>query len=298
MSGDARQHAEPPAARCAGRSTSPLAVVFAIACALPVELAVHAQRRSARRSSRSSPRTTTPSPSPLDELIPPGGDARPGRPVAPGRASTGTYLADEQLLARNRPHGGTAAFEVLVPFRLDDGRVLLIDRGWVPPGEHQPDPDVVPAAPEGEVTVIVRLRPGEALPASGRSAPDGPGADDQPRPRRRRASTPRSATRSSRAPTASWSRRIRRRRRGRTRSSRRPKIPVRTCRTRSSGSSSRSWASSSSATSSAPSGATAAKTPRTRRRHAAPPRPRRPARRRDRDAEDEDALLDARRVRR
>ena len=41
----------------------------------------------------------------------------------------GEYLADEQLLVRNRPHGGTSAFEVLVPFRDESGLVLLVDRG-------------------------------------------------------------------------------------------------------------------------------------------------------------------------
>ncbi|MCT1477377.1 SURF1 family protein [Microbacterium sp. p3-SID336] len=84
----------------------------------------------------------------------------------------GEYLAEEQLLVRNRPHGGTSAFEVLVPFRDSDGRVLIVDRGWVPPGEGQL-PDAVPAPPTGEVTVTVRLRPGEQLPASGRGAPEG-----------------------------------------------------------------------------------------------------------------------------
>src|SRR5690606_3965856 len=84
----------------------------------------------------------------------------------------GEYLADQQLLARNRPHGGTSAFEVLVPFRTDDGRVLLVDRGWVPPGEGDA-PDAVPAAPSGEVTVIGRMRPGEQRPKSGRGAPEG-----------------------------------------------------------------------------------------------------------------------------
>jgi cytochrome oxidase assembly protein ShyY1 len=107
----------------------------------------------------------------FDALIPPGGELDPGDQWLPVTL-TGTYLADEQLLVRNRPHGGTAAFEVVVPFQLGDGRVILINRGWVPPGAHQPEPDVVPAPPEGEVTVIARLRPGEALP-SGRSASDG-----------------------------------------------------------------------------------------------------------------------------
>lgn len=84
----------------------------------------------------------------------------------------GEYLPQEQVLVRNRPHGGTSAFEVLVPFRDVDGRVFVVDRGWVPPGEGA-NPDVVPEPPSNTVEVIVRLRPGEPLPTSGRSAPDG-----------------------------------------------------------------------------------------------------------------------------
>ena len=148
-----------------------VAIVFAIACGFlsnwqfsrneqrATQLALVAQNYDAE-------------PVALGELIPPGEELDPADQWHPVRL-TGAYLNDQQLLVRNRPHGGTAAFEVLVPFRLDDGRVILVDRGWVPPGEHQPDPDVVPAAPAGEATVIVRLRPGEPLPSSGRSAPDG-----------------------------------------------------------------------------------------------------------------------------
>ncbi|MCE0507679.1 SURF1 family protein [Microbacterium sp. KKR3/1] len=84
----------------------------------------------------------------------------------------GEYLADQELLVRNRPHGGTSAFEVLVPFRDADGRIFIVDRGWVPPGEGA-EPDSVPSPPDGEVEVTVRLRPGEQLPASGRGAPEG-----------------------------------------------------------------------------------------------------------------------------
>ena len=85
----------------------------------------------------------------------------------------GEYLAEEQLLARNRAHGGTAAFEVLVPFRLDDGRVFIVNRGWLPPGSAQALPDEIPAPPMGESSVVVRLRPSEQLPSSGRGAPEG-----------------------------------------------------------------------------------------------------------------------------
>lgn len=86
---------------------------------------------------------------------------------------TGRYLPDGQLLARNRPHGGTSAFEVLTPFQLDDGRVFIVNRGWVPPASDSSDPAAVPAPPSGEVSVTVRLRPGEPTPVSGRGAPDG-----------------------------------------------------------------------------------------------------------------------------
>lgn len=85
----------------------------------------------------------------------------------------GEYLVSDQVLVRNRAHGGTSAFEVLVPFETTDGRVIVVDRGWVPPGEDQPEPDAVPGAPQGEVTVVARLRHAEPVPASGRSAPDG-----------------------------------------------------------------------------------------------------------------------------
>ncbi|MCM3780551.1 SURF1 family cytochrome oxidase biogenesis protein [Microbacterium hydrocarbonoxydans] len=110
-------------------------------------------------------------PVPLADLIGPDGELDRGdvwHPVV----LRGEYLADEQLLARNRPHGGTSAYEVLVPFRDVDGRVFIVDRGWVPPGEGD-SPDAVPAPPEGQVEVVVRLRPSEQLPASGRGAPDG-----------------------------------------------------------------------------------------------------------------------------
>lgn len=84
----------------------------------------------------------------------------------------GRYLADDQLLARTRPLGGNPGFEVLVPLELADGSVFVVDRGWVPVGTSQDAPDAVPAAPEGAVEVVVRLKPGEPA-LAGRTAPPG-----------------------------------------------------------------------------------------------------------------------------
>ena len=85
---------------------------------------------------------------------------------------TGTYLSDDELLVRNRPYNSGPGFEVLTPLLLADGSVFVVDRGGLPTGREQDAPDVIPAAPTGEVTVTARLKPGEpTLP--GRSAPEG-----------------------------------------------------------------------------------------------------------------------------
>lgn len=108
----------------------------------------------------------------LSDLIGGDGGFDPGdewRPVE----ITGTYDVAAQMLVRNRPHGGTTAYEVLTPLRTDDGRVFVIDRGWIPAGESAERPDSVPDPPSGDVTVVARLRPSEPEPRSGRGAPDG-----------------------------------------------------------------------------------------------------------------------------
>jgi cytochrome oxidase assembly protein ShyY1 len=87
-------------------------------------------------------------------------------------ALEGEYLVDEQLLARARPLNGRPGFEVLTPLLLDDGRVFIVNRGWLPVGSEQDSPDVVPAPPGGRVEVLVRLKPGEPE-LRGRGAPEG-----------------------------------------------------------------------------------------------------------------------------
>jgi cytochrome oxidase assembly protein ShyY1 len=148
-----------------------VALLFAIACAF---LSNWQFSRNAERSQelRVVEQNYDATPVPLAEVVPVGSVLDPDDEWLPVQLD-GRYLPDQQLLVRNRPHGGTAAFEVLVPFLTDDGRVVLINRGWVPPGADQAEPDAVPAPPTGTVTVQARLRPEEAAPRSGRSAPDG-----------------------------------------------------------------------------------------------------------------------------
>jgi cytochrome oxidase assembly protein ShyY1 len=85
---------------------------------------------------------------------------------------SGSYLLGEQLLVRNRPLNGHPGFEVLTPLLLDDGTVVVVDRGWLPTGNEQDHPDVVPAPPNGPVTVVARLTAGEPTFAD-RTAPEG-----------------------------------------------------------------------------------------------------------------------------
>ena len=74
---------------------------------------------------------------------------------------TGTYLVDDEMLARNRPLNVNPGFEVLTPLLLADGTIFIVDRGWLPTGQEQDAPDTVPAPPSGTVTVVARLKASE-----------------------------------------------------------------------------------------------------------------------------------------
>ncbi|MDQ0742948.1 cytochrome oxidase assembly protein ShyY1 [Clavibacter sp. B3I6] len=147
-----------------------VAVVFAIACVL-LSHWQFARRDEALAEIAKVEDNWDSAPLPVDQVLADTSsyvDTQKWTPVS----MTGTYLVDEQLLARNRPFNGQPGFEVLTPLRLEDGRVFVVDRGWVPIGNSQDSPDSVPAPPEGQVTVTARLKAGEPeLP--GRSAPAG-----------------------------------------------------------------------------------------------------------------------------
>ncbi len=80
------------------------------------------------------------------------------RPVV----AAGRYDAGRQILIDNKVHDGRAGYDVVTPLVLGDGRVVLVDRGWVAQGGSRANlPDVPP--PAGDVVVEGRL----AIPTAG-----------------------------------------------------------------------------------------------------------------------------------
>jgi cytochrome oxidase assembly protein ShyY1 len=77
---------------------------------------------------------------------------------------TGTYLPDAEAVVRLRVVDGGPAVEVLTPMRLDDGRVVAVDRGYAPIAQGQQVPAYA-APPAGPVTLTARLRVDQSDPS-------------------------------------------------------------------------------------------------------------------------------------
>jgi cytochrome oxidase assembly protein ShyY1 len=147
-----------------------LVILFAIACTL-LSMWQLARREEARTEIERVEQNWDAAPRELTELVPTLDGFDEDNTWAPVRL-TGRYLVQEQVLVRGRPFNGLPGFEQLVPLQLDSGEVFIVDRGWLPVGNTQDAPDIVPAPPTGDVTVLARLKPGEPI-VRGRSAPDG-----------------------------------------------------------------------------------------------------------------------------
>lgn len=107
-----------------------------------------------------------------DVLAETGGDpsALAYRPVT----VTGTYLVEEEVRLSTRQYQGRPGHHLLTPLRYDDGRAIVVDRGWVP--LELDDPPVAQAAPGpdgAEVTVSGFLVEGQATGGFGVDVPDG-----------------------------------------------------------------------------------------------------------------------------
>ena len=69
---------------------------------------------------------------------------------------SGTFDAARQILVDNVIHDGRAGFDVVTPLELDDGRRVLVDRGWFPLGESRAQLPM-PPPPSGRVTIRGRI---------------------------------------------------------------------------------------------------------------------------------------------
>lgn len=147
-----------------------LVVLFAVACTM-LSMWQLARRDEARARIAQVENNWESAPRPIDEVLPTL-DSFNADDTWVSVELEGEYLADDELLARGRPFSGQPGFEQLVPFLLDGGTAIVVDRGWLPVGNEQDAPDSVPPAPEGRVTVVVRLKAGEPT-VAGRSAPEG-----------------------------------------------------------------------------------------------------------------------------
>jgi cytochrome oxidase assembly protein ShyY1 len=114
--------------------------------------------KTSRENNQIQQSLTTP-PVPLKTLLP---QQDSSAPYAQWRrvTATGHYLADKQLLVRLRVADGDPALEVLVPFVVDGGPNVLVDRGYVRPEQGSRLPPI-PPPPRETVTITARLRDSE-----------------------------------------------------------------------------------------------------------------------------------------
>ncbi|MGW7403950.1 SURF1 family cytochrome oxidase biogenesis protein [Streptomyces sp. NPDC054833] len=107
-------------------------------------------------------------PVPVEQLTSPGHTVTSGERyhsvTAKGRFDT----AHEVVVRRRTNSDDAIGYHVLTPFVLTDGKVLLVNRGWIPAnGTSQTAFPEIPAPPRGELTVTGRLMPDETTAASG-----------------------------------------------------------------------------------------------------------------------------------
>ncbi|MFJ6567339.1 SURF1 family protein [Streptomyces sp. NPDC091292] len=80
----------------------------------------------------------------------------------------GTYDTAHEVVVRRRTNAADeVGFHVLTPLVLTDGKVLLVNRGWIPADGAQTEFPKIPAPARGEVTVTGRLMADETTAASG-----------------------------------------------------------------------------------------------------------------------------------
>ncbi|MFJ5139509.1 SURF1 family protein [Streptomyces sp. NPDC088707] len=106
-------------------------------------------------------------PVPVEDLTSPGHTVPRSdywRPVT----ATGTFDTAHEVVVRRRTSSDErVGVHILSPLVLRDGRIVLVNRGWIPAAADQHSYPPVPPAPKGEVTISGRLKADETTGASG-----------------------------------------------------------------------------------------------------------------------------------
>lgn len=84
---------------------------------------------------------------------------------------SGRYLPESAVVVRNRPLSGRAGFLQLIPFQLEDGRILAVERGWIPAGNPITTPASNPLPDDQDRDLVLRIRAAE--PSLGRGSVPG-----------------------------------------------------------------------------------------------------------------------------
>ena len=71
---------------------------------------------------------------------------------------TGTWIQSEQVLVRKKSLQSNLGLWVITPLRLNDGVVVMVNRGWTPAANSANDSPVVTDVPTGVVEVLGRVR--------------------------------------------------------------------------------------------------------------------------------------------
>ena len=100
---------------------------------------------------------------PVAELI---GTTDPSDVVYRRVEATGSYLATPQFEVVNVTQEGTTGRDAVNALRLDDGSLVIVNRGFVPTGS------ALPAPPAGEVHLLARLKLGQTA-GTGQPSDDG-----------------------------------------------------------------------------------------------------------------------------
>jgi cytochrome oxidase assembly protein ShyY1 len=110
----------------------------------------------------------TAEPVPVTRLTAPGHEVTDGERYR-GVTAKGHFDPDDEVVVRRRTNADEqVGYHVLTPFVLTDGKVLLVNRGWIPAdAASQRTFPTIPAPPRGEITVTGRLMPDETTEASG-----------------------------------------------------------------------------------------------------------------------------------